>query len=53
LEFKNKFTIENPAKKSHLDGNKFMQWSSSNFYRTSTNDMTNKVSLPIKLEGIS
>lgn len=44
LEYKNKFTIANPKKNSDIIESNFFGWTSSNFYRTSYNDMGSRVS---------
>ena len=43
LEYKNKFQITNPVKNTNIIENNFFGWTSGNFYRTSYNDMSNKV----------
>ena len=56
LDFKNKWTIqtserfvprasESPAKFASIESPGFQKWSNTNMYRTSYNDMSNKVSL--------
>lgn len=44
LEFKNKFSIENPKKAANIPESGFFKWTNQNFYRTSYNDMTVPVS---------
>ena len=44
LEYKNKFSIENPKKNTEIFENNFFRWTSGNFYRTSYNDMGSRVS---------
>ena len=43
FEFKNKFTVAR-RHNSHIRTEDVMRWSGNNFYRTSYNDMTSKVS---------
>jgi hypothetical protein len=46
LDFKNKFNNDNKAGFSHLTNsseNQFFRWTGGNFYRTSYNDMKDKV----------
>ncbi len=56
LDFKNKWTIqtserfvpraaESPAKFASIESPGFQKWSNVNMYRTSYNDMSNKVSV--------
>ena len=45
LESKTKFSFQNTRAQSALGERKFTQWSNTNFYRTSYNDMSAKVSL--------
>ena len=42
LEFKNKVDIKNPRKNPIFTEKDFFGWSSTNFYRTSYNDMGSK-----------
>ncbi len=46
LESVTKFKISNPKAKNIFDEKDFFQWSDKNFYRTSSNDMSSKVSPP-------
>lgn len=43
LEYKNKFTIDNPRKASPIGEQQFFRWTNKNFYRTSYHDMGTKV----------
>ena len=43
LESVTKFKITNPKAKNIFDEKEFFQWSDKNFYRTSSNDMSSKV----------
>jgi hypothetical protein len=40
MEYKDKFTIQSPNRGKVLEGGELLRWSSNNFYRTSTNDMS-------------
>mgnify|MGYP000860096015 FL=1 len=48
LESRNKFTMSNPKADQAFNETQFFKWSESNFYRTSTNDMSAEVTNPIK-----
>ena len=39
LEFKNKFSIDNPKRDKSVEEQRFFRWSNKNFYRTSYHDM--------------
>lgn len=43
LEYKNKFTIDNPKRANPIGEQQFFRWTNKNFYRTSYNDMRVKV----------
>lgn len=43
LEYKNKFSIENPNRGATVSEDTFFRWSNKNFYRTSYNDMRTPV----------
>lgn len=45
LEYKNKFTIDNPKKANPIGEQQFFRWTNKNFYRTSYNDMRVKVDI--------
>ena len=42
LEYKNKFSIQNPFRKKSLSEAQFFKWRNTNMYRTSYNDMRDK-----------
>lgn len=44
LESRTKFSFENSSRQKPLGENTFFQWTNSNFYRTSYNDMSDRVS---------
>ena len=44
IETKNRFDIKNAKADSKLTENQFFGWSGQNFYRSSYNDMSQKVS---------
>jgi len=46
LQTKTKFDIRNPRKDLSIMEDNFFKWTNGNHYRTSTNDMTYKVSMP-------
>lgn len=46
LESKTKFSFNNHRASDKFSENQFFSWSNNNFYRTSYNDMTEKVSRP-------
>ena len=48
-EVKNKFDFSSHRKSSTITENEFFKWTSGNMYRTSYNDMANKVSPPMPL----
>lgn len=47
LESKTKFHMSNPKCNEGFNESQFFKWSENNFYRTSTNDMSSKVSVII------
>ena len=49
LQTKTKFDIRNPRKDLSIMEDNFFKWTNGNHYRTSTNDMTYKVSMPAPL----
>ena len=54
LEYKNKFSIDNPNRGSTVSEGTFFRWTNQNFYRTSYNDMKSPVSLSfLQLLGTS
>lgn len=46
LEYKNKFSIDNPKRGKNIKEHNFFKWTAKNFYRTSYNDM--RIREPIK-----
>jgi len=46
MESNTKFDVANPKARQIFTEDAFFKWSSKNFYRTSTNDMTTKVTPP-------
>lgn len=46
LNSKTKFHMSNPKAESPYNEQQFFKWSNDNFYRTSTNDMSQKVRTP-------
>lgn len=52
LETKTKFNIKNHKAEDQYGEKDFFAWSNSNFYRTSTNDMSNKSPVPRKSNSI-
>lgn len=47
LESNTKFSFNNHRATDKFGENTFAKWSNNNFYRTSTGDMSSKVSLPL------
>jgi hypothetical protein len=43
-QVKNKFEFSNPRKNLHIVEDNFFRWSNDHMYRTSTHDMSDKVS---------
>lgn len=47
LDFKNKFSVDNPKRGHTVAESRFFRWSNNNFYRTSYNDMRSPVSFKL------